>query len=334
MTRDLCALSLGAGVQSTALLLLGAEGLITKPDFAVFADTGWEPPAVYEHLDRLEREVAQPAGIDIARVHSTGGTGQGIRADAVSPNTRFFRIPVFMRFTEEAENYDPRARPMILRRSCTQTYKLEPIHREYRRRLGATITSTGRVLSAPKDGTKVIQQIGISTDEFQRARDSRVDYIVNTYPLLDLNWSRDDCMEYLTDRGWGSTQKSACIGCPFHSAAEWRRLRDEDPESWQDAVELDRAIRNGPPKERVDGTRWPANFYLHSSGVPLEEARIDPRPKDEQASIFEFIEDSGEGFSCSPHGCQSETAEWRDKLIAAGAVDAASLGLEAEGDEE
>ena len=40
-------LSLGAGVQSTTLLLLAAEGRLPTPDAAIFADTGWEPAAVY-----------------------------------------------------------------------------------------------------------------------------------------------------------------------------------------------------------------------------------------------------------------------------------------------
>lgn len=42
-------LSLGAGVQSTALLVMAAEGLIDV-DAAVFADTQWEPRKVYDHL--------------------------------------------------------------------------------------------------------------------------------------------------------------------------------------------------------------------------------------------------------------------------------------------
>jgi 3'-phosphoadenosine 5'-phosphosulfate sulfotransferase (PAPS reductase)/FAD synthetase len=48
-------LSLGAGVQSTTLALMAAAGEIEAPDCAIFADTGWEPKAVYQHLDRLER---------------------------------------------------------------------------------------------------------------------------------------------------------------------------------------------------------------------------------------------------------------------------------------
>lgn len=61
-------LSLGAGIQSTTLFIMSAQGILPKLDFAIFADTGAEPKEVYEHLDRLEREVAIPAGIPILRV--------------------------------------------------------------------------------------------------------------------------------------------------------------------------------------------------------------------------------------------------------------------------
>lgn len=48
------ALSLGAGVQSTTLALMAAHGEIgPMPDCAIFADTGWEPQAVYDHLEWL-----------------------------------------------------------------------------------------------------------------------------------------------------------------------------------------------------------------------------------------------------------------------------------------
>lgn len=48
------ALSLGAGVQSTTMALMAAHGEVgPMPDCAIFADTGWEPKAVYEHLEWL-----------------------------------------------------------------------------------------------------------------------------------------------------------------------------------------------------------------------------------------------------------------------------------------
>ena len=44
-------LSLGAGVQSTTVALMAAHGEIGPlPDCAIFADTGWEPQAVYDHF--------------------------------------------------------------------------------------------------------------------------------------------------------------------------------------------------------------------------------------------------------------------------------------------
>ncbi|MCG5241415.1 hypothetical protein ACIU1J_27765 [Azospirillum doebereinerae] len=44
-------LSLGAGVQSTTHALMATHGEVgPMPDCAVFADTGWEPSAVYRHL--------------------------------------------------------------------------------------------------------------------------------------------------------------------------------------------------------------------------------------------------------------------------------------------
>lgn len=47
VTPDLRLLSLGAGVQSTTLALLALDGTLPGLDGAVFADTGWEPAAVY-----------------------------------------------------------------------------------------------------------------------------------------------------------------------------------------------------------------------------------------------------------------------------------------------
>lgn len=47
-------ISLGAGVQSTTMALMAAHGEIKPmPDVAIFADTQWEPKAVYDHLDWL-----------------------------------------------------------------------------------------------------------------------------------------------------------------------------------------------------------------------------------------------------------------------------------------
>ena len=51
-------LSLGGGVQSTVLALLLDRGLLGPlPELAIFADTGGEPPQVYDNIEWLMGEV-------------------------------------------------------------------------------------------------------------------------------------------------------------------------------------------------------------------------------------------------------------------------------------
>jgi 3'-phosphoadenosine 5'-phosphosulfate sulfotransferase (PAPS reductase)/FAD synthetase len=86
-------LSLGAGVQSTTLLLMAAENMFEHQlDLAIFADTGYEPQAVYDHLDKIEKEIAEPAGIPIYRV-SAGN----IKKDALNTEHAFASMPLFVR---------------------------------------------------------------------------------------------------------------------------------------------------------------------------------------------------------------------------------------------
>lgn len=55
------AISLGAGVQSSTLLMMADKGEIgPRPDLAIFADTGWEPPEVYRNLSWLQKNCSIP----------------------------------------------------------------------------------------------------------------------------------------------------------------------------------------------------------------------------------------------------------------------------------
>src|SRR5438874_4506408 len=63
-------LSLGAGVQSTTVLLMALHGEFPERlDAAIFADTGWEPRAIYRHLDWLE-EQAHRGAVPLFRVQA------------------------------------------------------------------------------------------------------------------------------------------------------------------------------------------------------------------------------------------------------------------------
>lgn len=297
MTAQLVVKSTGAGVQSTAIALLIADGKLPAPDVAIFADTGWEPAAVYRQVDRLA-EVYESAGVEFIRV-----ANGNLRNDAIDPDHRYASIPYFVRNPDGSEGMG--------RRQCTSEYKLTPISRKIRELLGAKPPDFRRV---PK-GKSAEQWVGFSTDEVMRAnrrKDSRgVQYLTTRYPLLDLGMSRADCEQYLAERGWGHTVKSACIGCPFHGNRQWRELRDNHPDEWADAVAFDAAIRKGGSR----GLPLNGEAFLHRSRVPLDQAPIDHVTAREaaenyaagQPSLLALIED-GEADGCSPYGCRSGEA--------------------------
>lgn len=291
---DLVAISCGAGVQSTTLVLLAVDGVLPKPDVAIFADTGWEPRAVYEQVDRLA-ELCEANGIRFLRVNKGN-----LRRDAVDPDHRYASIPYFVRNPDGSEGMG--------RRQCTSEYKLAPIMRAIRELLGAKAPDFRRV---PK-GRAAEQWVGFSTDEVIRAnrrKDSQgVKYLTTRYPLLELGMSRDACHEYLRSKGWGHTEKSACIGCPYHGNRQWRDLRDNHPKEWADAVAFDEAIRKGGSR----GLPPNGEAFLHRSRLPLSIAPIDHvtrREADEdfaagQLALFE----EGEANGCSPYGCRTDLA--------------------------
>lgn len=250
-------LSLGAGVQSSTCLLLAVQGKIPSFDAAVFADTGWEPAAVYTHLDRLE-ELAATAGIPVVRV-STGD----IRADALDPAHRFASMPLF--------TLGPNGEQGMARRQCTTEYKIKPIKVEVRRRLG--YPHPHRVPT----GVVAEMAIGISVDEVHRPRDADVAYMRNVFPLLELGWRRGDCVAYLAEHGLGRTPRSACVGCPYHTDAEWARLRQHSPAEWADAVAFDRSIRGGSARANSGGHPLRGQFFLHRQRVPLDQVVLRPR---------------------------------------------------------
>lgn len=303
LDRPLGVISLGAGVQSTTLAVKALRGELDEPvDAAVFADTGWEPKAVYRHLWRLAGAFLD-AGIPLY-VNSKGN----IREDALDPTHRFASMPLYVLNVEEVRRptawrpcptcagddvadlvlrlpgdltvscttcddegivpsdwtVEHRQRRGIMRRQCTNEYKLRAI-RQVTWRLH---NATGR--------PGVRQLIGISTDELGRMRDSDLRYVTNVYPLVAMGLSRADCEEYLAGVGW-SAPRSACIGCPYHSDDEWLDMRD-DPErhdEWLDAVAFDEAIRGGNVRLLNNrAAELNGQAFLHAARVPLAEVNL------------------------------------------------------------
>jgi hypothetical protein len=85
-------LSFGAGVQSTALLIMSNLGLTRCPraDVAIFADTQCEPQWVYDHLATMEKWSTIP----ILRV-SIGNLGKRFTAWLRGKSRRAASLPLW-----------------------------------------------------------------------------------------------------------------------------------------------------------------------------------------------------------------------------------------------
>lgn len=248
------AISLGAGVQSTTLLLMADAGeILPRPDVAIFSDRGWEPKSVYDNLERLKRECS----IDIVTV-SAGN----IQTDSVEKSEKrgFVTLPMFSSVGGG-----------MMRRQCTKDYKIFPV----RNHLKEMYPGTGRI----PEGWACLW-IGISYDEVQRMKDANVKWIDHRWPLVEKQMTRADCMEWLKAAGWGDVPKSSCIGCPFHDDKTWARMRRDDPGSFAEAVSFDEKMRN---IGKMD-----AEAYLHKSLRPLSDVEFgDPDDGDDQLFINE-----------------------------------------------
>lgn len=119
-------LSLGAGVQSTTVLLMALHGgFPDRLDCAIFADTGWEPKAIYKHLDWLEGK-AKEGGIPVHRV-SAGNLKQDLLDAVTEKKQRVANPPFYVRNRDDAGEYDTPDTGGMLWRKCTQAYKIQPI---------------------------------------------------------------------------------------------------------------------------------------------------------------------------------------------------------------
>ena len=260
-------LSMGAGVQSSCLALLAEVGEygLPKPDFAIFADTGWEPQSVYDHLDWLESQLSY----EVIRVRN-GNIRENILEGRLPDGSKSLGIPAFVRNADGSNG--------ILHRQCTNHYKTKPIHEYLRCRLGL---EPGR--RAPLD-VQVEMWLGISTDEAVRQKPDREEWVTKRYPLIELGFSRAQLVNWFKER-YPNRQlpSSSCIGCPYHNNSVWKDLKENDPRSFQDAVFIDQALRNVPStKDTVRG-----EAYLHSSRIPLMDVDFGEVPSYEDLMLEE-----------------------------------------------
>lgn len=255
-------ISLGAGVQSSTMALMAKHGIITPmPDFAVFADTQAEPKAVYRWLDYLETLLPYP----IYRIskYDLEEESTKLRVSKGGNNYAKLAIPAYI--------VDEKGNKGIMMRQCTLETKIVPINSFVRKKIGKK--------------AKAVEWMGISIDEISRMKDSRESWKTKRYPLIELNMSRTDCLRWMKANGYPEPPRSACIFCPFHSDKEWLRLKTQEPDEFQRAIEYEKKYQETYKKVR----NFRGTPFLHKSLKPLSEIKLS----DDQIDLFESQCDEG-----------------------------------------
>lgn len=263
MSDPIHIISLGAGVQSSCVSLMGACGEITPmPAGAVFADTQDEPISVYEWLARLSVNLP----FKVHRVTKGDLMKDFVDALRAGGNSRCGQPPFYVKGEQDLWQEGK------LWRKCTKEYKLDIIRRQARK------------IMEEAGATQIVQWVGISLDEAHRMKDSGVKYVTNRYPLIEKRMTRWDCIRWLNAHGWPIPPKSACKKCPFTDDIRWRQMRDSSPEEWKECVEYDKSLRiiKGP-KRAAAGIK--GEIYLHRSCVPLDEVDLSNEDDTGQSNL-------------------------------------------------
>lgn len=237
-------ISLGWGVQSFTLAVMSALGDLPLVDYAIHADTTHERTATYEFAKRYTPWLEE-RGIKVVTV---------INSATMLGKNSIVDIPAFT-FVEGIKG--------MTRRQCTGAWKIVPMR---------------RMIQQLRNGQPVEQWLGISLDEVQRMKESNVKYITHRWPLIENRMSRHDCKLYLEKHGIEIPPRSACVFCPFHSRTEWRDIRDNAPEDWTKAVQVDAQIRKARP---------PYDLFVNVQRKPLNECDLDNEIDKGQLSLWD-----------------------------------------------
>ena len=249
--KTITTISYGGGVQSTAMLVLAAQGnLGYEVDAALFANVGddSEHPATLSYVREIATPWAADHGITVHELRKTKRDGTPARGlwshimDHDDPDTLREPIPIF------GTNGAP------MSRSCTADWKIAVIGK-WLKAQGANRNAVATVC------------IGISTDEIMRVSNKKVmPYERPVYPLIELGLDRSACQRIISDAGLPVPGKSSCFFCPFHRPQVWAEMRRDEPELFWKSVKLESTLN-----DRRKLRDKPA-VYLTRFGKPLDHA--------------------------------------------------------------
>jgi len=216
--------NLGGGVQSTAMMILAAQGRLAIPTW-LFANVGEdsEHPATLAYVREILMPYAASNGLALHELakRDRNGTIVSLKGFLEREASRSLTIPV---------SYEGSTKPGIARRNCTVDFKIKVLC-SWLRKDGVTAKAPAR------------SAIGISLDEMRRMRSHSAESIQRLwYPLVEMRLDRTACEGIIRAAGLPVPHKSACYFCPYHRIGEWKRMAKEEPDLFAKAVDLEQTL--------------------------------------------------------------------------------------------
>jgi len=240
----------GGGTQSTAIAALIIQGRLPRPDFVVIADTGRERSATWEYMEQITAPALKKIGIVVHR--PTREKYAYNHDDLWNKTGQHMLIPAY---TNQTIGHIGK-----LSGFCSRYWKVTVIQNYLRKEYGVKVKNTRT-------------WIGFSADELRRALRMMVseDYKAGRIrlPLInDVPLRRQAAIDLVTkEMGWPMPPRSMCWMCPNQSDFEWRDLRDNFPDEFEQACKLDEDMRSRDP-----------HAWLHPQCVPLRVADLAVEP--------------------------------------------------------
>lgn len=210
--------SCGGGVQSTACLVLAAQGKIPYRTF-IFANVGdkAEDPRTIDYIEQHLKPFARLHDLEWITVQRKRRNG-----DLVDLYEELHRPILSIDIPVRMANGSPG------NRNCTTYFKIKPI---------------AKWIKANAPGCTLGK--GISTDEPHRATPTREpDGYASAYPLIELGISRSDCLRIVAETELPQPPKSSYWFCPYKTTRQWQTLKKEMPELFDNVVALETMLNN------------------------------------------------------------------------------------------
>lgn len=258
-------ISLGVGVQSSALYYMSSMGEIERCDHAIFADTGGEKTDTLLYWDKLKEWEGKNNGIPLFNANY-----KDLQSDLLnktnSTNNRLASIPAFTK--------DETGKVGMLKRQCTNEYKIMQVNKKIREIIG---------LPGRSRFPKIEIWQGITLDEAHRMRIPQDKWRINIYPFCGykiysdgkcekfegFQKSRNDIFNWYKEMKLPIPEKSSCKFCPFQSDQNWLRLKKRQPGDFELACHVDESIRDSSRR----GIKQP--IFLHDSLIPLRQVNFN-----------------------------------------------------------